>query len=125
MLATALKDELVKLVERHKPGRHVRDFEAPGPGFHNEPGDFVPAPLGNLVVLINPAAEAAKWTELQHAVWRRILMSLSDKSHSADFTEGHLFFRDDQRPVIVSATAARDWPPGGLRPIDCAVFRET
>jgi hypothetical protein len=124
LLATALKDEIVKMVERHRPRRMVPNSETLGAGFHTEPADFLPAPIGNLVVLLNPASEAIKWAEIQRAVWRHIEMSFADKAHVDDYESGNWFFRPDQRPVIISVTAARDWPPGGLRPIDCIKFQE-
>ena len=92
---------MVKLVDRHAPA------------------DFMPPPLGNLVVLLNPASEAAKWTKVQEAVWRRIEMSGGDMARASDYKAGHEFFRDEQRPIVVSATAARDWPPGGVWASDC------
>lgn len=101
LLATGLKDEMVKLVERHAPA------------------DMLPPPLGNLVVLLNPASEAAKWTEVQRAVWRRTAMSGGDMARFDDLVAGRAFFRADQRPVVVAATAARDWPPGGIWAADC------
>jgi len=101
LLATGLQDEMVKLVDRHAPA------------------DFMPPPLGNLVVLINPASEAAKWTQVQRAVWRRTEMSTDDMARNSDFAAGHAFFRDEQRPIVVSATSARDWPPGGVWAADC------
>lgn len=113
LLATGLEDEVTKLVVRHKPATSVQNAQT-------GTADFVPAPLGNLVVLINPASEAAKWTEIQRAVWRRIAMSNLDMARLQDFEAGHAFFRDEQRPVVISATAARDWPPGGVRVTDCA-----
>lgn len=116
LLATAVKDQMLKRVEAHRPGRLVVANGARTV----ERADFVPAPVGNLVVLINPAAEAAKWTEMQRAVWRRIAMSLSDKARAEEQSLGHLFFRAEQRPALVSVTAARDWPPGGVRAVDCA-----
>lgn len=102
MLAVALKDQVVKDVLRH------------------EPGTYMPPPLGDLVVLINPASEAANWTAIQRAVWDRIPMAIAEKASLVDFAGGHNFFPSDQRPVLISVTAARDWPPGGLRPVDCA-----
>jgi hypothetical protein len=101
LLATGLKDQMVKLVESHAPG------------------DFLPPPLGNLVVLLNPASEAAKWTEVQRAVWDRTEMSGDDMARTRDLVASRTFFRDEQRPVVVSATAARDWPPGGVWAADC------
>jgi hypothetical protein len=101
LLATGLEDQMVKLVDRHSPV------------------DFLPPPLGNLVVLLNPASEAAKCTAVQEAVWRRIAMSADDMARESDFETGHAFFRDEQRPIVVSVTAARDWPPGGVWTADC------
>ncbi len=102
VLASGLRDTTVKEVERHIAG------------------DFVPAPLGDLVVLINPASEAVKWTVIQRAVWDRVALSLSDKARAEELKQGDLFFRDEQRPVLISATSARDWPPDGIWPSDCA-----
>ncbi|TDR94538.1 hypothetical protein [Enterovirga rhinocerotis] len=100
MLAAALRDDLIKQVSRHVPGH------------------YLPPALGDLVVLINPASEATKWTDIQRAVWRRISFSPSERR--LDYEAGHHFFRDDQRPTVIAATAARDWPPGGSRELDCA-----
>jgi hypothetical protein len=102
ILATGLLDTTVKEVDRHVPG------------------DFVPSPLGNLVILINPASEAAKWTAIQRAVWNRIAISDSDKGRADDQKQGALFFRAEQRPILISVTSARDWPPDGIWPSDCA-----
>ncbi|MDE3175518.1 MAG: hypothetical protein KGM15_05335 [Pseudomonadota bacterium] len=102
LLATGLEDAVVKQVEKHRPG------------------EFLPPPLGNLVVLINPASEAAKWTAIQRAIWDRVARSADDKRRDKDLLEDRDFFRLEQRPVMVSVTSARDWPPGGLRPSDCA-----
>ena len=91
MLATGLQDDIVKAVTRHAPG------------------STMPPALGDLVVLINPASEAAKWTSFQRAVWHR------DAGRS-----GPDLFPADQKPVVVAVTAAQAFPPGGLRPGDCA-----
>ena len=100
MLATGLKDDLLRAVDGHRPG-HV-----------------LPPPLADLVVLINPAAEARKWTDVQREVRRRAAEQASTEppvgTHEADV------FAADQRPVIVSVTSALAFPPGGLRPGDCA-----
>jgi hypothetical protein len=100
MLATALKDSLIKAVRNH-------------------PGDnayFYP-PLGDLVVLINPAAEASKWTDVQRAVWERIAFFEGE----GNLVAGHRFFPAHQSPVVISVTSAFSWPPGGIRPEDCAI----
>ena len=102
LLITALRDDLVKKV-----------------GLHN-PGDYMQPVLGDLVVLINPAAEAEKWMDIQRAVWRRVPMSIAERRTPEEYEKSHLFFRREQAPILVSATAARDWPPGGRRETDCA-----
>ncbi|MFD0935249.1 hypothetical protein ACFQ12_08630 [Methylobacterium trifolii] len=101
MLATALQDDLVKKVSSHAPGTYM-----------------LPS-VGDLVVLINPAAEASKWVDVQRALWRRIPMSFAERASGADYSSGHRFFRPEQRPVLVSVTAALDWPPGGRTETDC------
>ena len=101
LFATGLKDDLIKLVDQHVPG------------------DRVPPVLGDLVVLINPASEATKWTEIQRAVWRRIPFNPNDAVTMEDVIEGHKFFPSDQKPIILSVTAALAFPAGGLRQADC------
>lgn len=102
LLATALQDDLVKKVALHQPKQTMLPV------------------LGDLVVLINPASEATKWTAVQRAVWRRMATSVSERRPIDDYSASHSFFRADQRPIVVSVTAARDWPPGGRRELDCA-----
>lgn len=102
MLATALKDHLIKAVRNH-----------PGGDAYFEP------PLGDIVVLINPAAEAAKWTDIQRAVWERIAFFEADGP--GDVLAGHHFFPSHQNPVVISVTSAYTWPPGGIRAQDCAI----
>ena len=104
MLATGLEDDLLKLVREHKAGQHV------------------PPVLGDLVVLINPAAEAAKWTAIQREVWGRIPFHVDENMSIDDVAQGHMFFPVDQRPVIISVTSALAFPPGGLRTGDCEWF---
>jgi hypothetical protein len=77
-------------------------------------------PLGNLVVLINPAAEARKWTSIQRAVWQKIQFR-SAEGTEVEFEQGHDFFPDYQRPVMIAVTSAFAWPPGGIRVEDCAI----
>jgi hypothetical protein len=101
LFASSLKDGFVKAVHRHKGGTKLT------------------SPLGRLVVLINPASEAANWTVIQRAVWEQIAYKPSDEIAGSTILDGHQFFPRDQKPVMVSVTAARSWPPGGLRAEDC------
>lgn len=102
MLATGLKDDFVKAVHQHKYG------------------ELLPPVLGNLVILLNPASEATKWTAIQREVWSQ------DKSHTDMNTpieavvRGNGFFPAEQPPIVVSLTAALAFPAGGLRAGDCA-----
>jgi hypothetical protein len=100
LLITALKDELLKKVGSHHSGSRMT------------------SPIGQQIVLINPASEAANWTAIQRAVWRRIVMR-EEEGNMDEIKEGHKFFPPDQKPVMISVTAARNWPPGGVRAEDC------
>ncbi|KAB1078760.1 hypothetical protein [Methylobacterium soli] len=102
MLATGLKDDVLKAVRRHRFG------------------ESLPPVLGNLVVLINPASEASKWTAIQRAVWERIALHPDEHISAAEVAHDAGTFPPDQRPVLVSVTAALAFPAGGLRPGDCA-----
>lgn len=101
LFATGLQDDLTKSVRRHKHG------------------ETLPPVLGNLVVLINPAAEAAKWTAVQREVWSRIAYNTDSVTDINVVVESHAFFPSFQKPVIVSVTAALTFPSGGLRDGDC------
>lgn len=101
LFATGLQDDLVKSVRLHRAG------------------DQMPPVLGNLVVLINPAAEATKWTAIQREVWTRIAYREDSVTDINDIISSHKFFPPTQPPVILSATAALTFPAGGLRESDC------
>jgi hypothetical protein len=101
LLITALREDLVKLVLKHVGGTYVQPV------------------LGDLVVLINPAAEASKWIEMQRALWQRLALESAERRPLGEYVVAHRFFRRDQVPIIVSATATRDWPPGGYAETDC------
>jgi hypothetical protein len=101
LLATALQDELLKKVAHHPSGTYMLPV------------------LGDLVILINPASEATKWTSIQRGVWSRIALSAYERQPFVEYAASHSFFRRDQRPILISVTAARDWPPGGRRELDC------
>ncbi|WP_233383346.1 hypothetical protein [Methylobacterium sp. C25] len=102
MLATGLKEDLVKAVRRHKLGQ------------------VMPPVLGNLVLLINPASEATKWTAIQREVWSRVATHADSNTPLSEVQRDTGFFPAAQRPVMVSMTAALAFPAGGLRAGDCA-----
>ena len=102
MLATGLKDDIVKAVRRHRFG------------------ESLPPVLGNLVVLINPASEASKWTAIQREVWTNLAEHSDPSTPAAAVVRDDGYFPVEQRPVLMSVTAALAFPAGGLRPGDCA-----
>lgn len=107
LLMTALQDHLEKKATNHVSRSYM-----------------LPA-LGDLVVLINPASEASKWTSVQRMLWRRMALVYGERRPGGEYEASHRFFRDDQRPIIISATAARNWPPGGRQQLDCAAIEKT
>ena len=102
MLATGLRDDLLKSVRRHRAG------------------DVLPPVLGDLVILINPASEASKWTAVQRAVWERVALRADAVTSPEEVARDSGFFPIGQRPVVMSVTSALAFPAGGLRPGDCA-----
>ncbi|WP_267359568.1 MULTISPECIES: hypothetical protein [unclassified Methylobacterium] len=102
MLASGLKDDMVKAVHRHRFG------------------ETLPPVLGNLVVLINPASEASKWTAIQREVWLKLADHADAHTPASEVERGDGYFPPNQRPVLMSVTAALAFPAGGLRPGDCA-----
>lgn len=102
MLASGLKDDVVKAVRRHRFG------------------ETLPPVLGNLVVLINPASEASKWTAIQREVWMKLADHADANTPASEVAHDDGYFPADQRPVLMSVTAALAFPAGGLRPGDCA-----
>ncbi|TPQ29857.1 hypothetical protein C2U70_28010 [Bradyrhizobium guangdongense] len=125
LLATALEHDAVKHVEwqaqRNAEARQQGGTPATGRAAASRvnPQNYFDPLLGNLVVLINPASEARKWTSIQRAIWQRVIYREGDAKLNEDY--GHNFFPDYQRPVVVAVTSAFAWPPGGIRTEDCAV----
>ncbi|WP_337182537.1 hypothetical protein [Shinella sp.] len=62
-------------------------------------------PLGDLTVIVNPAAELKKWSDIQRAVRRR---NGHDGAKALN-RQVDTLFRRDQRPTYIALTAARDW----------------
>jgi hypothetical protein len=99
LLMTGLKDDLIKLVHRHNPREHL------------------PSVLGDLVVLINPASEASKWTAVQREVWKQIAFHTDENTSIDVVVDGHQFFPIEQKPVFISVTSA------GRLPVDRPQYR--
>ena len=62
ILASAIGEDLIKKIRNHKPA------------------DYMLPVLGDLVVLLNPASEATKWTSFQREVWRRVAMAEAERA---------------------------------------------
>lgn len=68
--------------------------------------ELAAAPLGDLTVIVNPAAELKKWSDIQRAVRKR--NGYRDDLGTSQLQKDRLF-RRDQRPTYIALTAARDW----------------
>ena len=113
LLATGLKDIMIGIVDKNldaiqKPG----DASKPAPS-----RPVVKSPLGDLVVLLNPAAEAEKWFAIQRAFSRRVNAPID----SLDVQNAYSL---RQPPIYLSLTAARAWPANGIRLADVVGFEK-
>jgi pimeloyl-ACP methyl ester carboxylesterase len=100
ILATGLNSAMIDQIRLHKPG------------------DLLRPPLGNLVVLINPAAEAWKWTSIQHEM--RLHVQFPDDTTKAD-AQAKMdagFFSPNQPPFYISITSAFAWPAAALTQLE-------
>lgn len=109
MLAATLRETMLDRIERHAPGTAMT------------------APFGNLIVLLNPASEAANWTVLQRAMRERVRFTYPMRDadvpdqiarEAKDITEGHKFYPIEQPPIYVTLGSASTWPAGGIRKAD-------
>jgi hypothetical protein len=121
LLASALKDTMIAIVRRHQGGAYKVTPKINKEGkieyeytAVREP-EIVRPPFGNLVVLLNPASEAYKWTEIQRAMREKIPFRSNEEISDADLTNGHIFFSNRQPPIYIAITAANSWPVGGIR----------
>lgn len=95
ILARGLKDQFETAVRNH------------------EARTVLKPPVGDLVVLFNPASAAENWTGIQRAVRNRYGVRGTRYRFGSDDTtayNAHVFFPLSQRPVYVSLTSACDWP---------------
>jgi len=107
LLATGVEDSMAKIV-----GDHLDDLQKiRGASKPDQKAPLVKPPFGDLIVLLNPAAEAEKWIALQRIALRRLDAAVDSKSvHDA--------YSELQRPIYMSLTAARSWPANGVHPSD-------
>jgi hypothetical protein len=120
LLATALQHDVAKRVDWQAQRNNEALAESRKLSGDAQQTYFDP-PLGNLVVLINPASEARKWTTIQRAVWNKIIFRSGEGKSDEEYEQGHRFFPSYQRPVLIAVTSAFAWPPGGIRAEDCAI----
>jgi hypothetical protein len=100
ILATGLNSAIIEQIRSHKPG------------------EVLQSPLGNLVVLLNPAAEAWKWTSIQREM--RLHVHFPENTTDADpraKTDAG-FFPPNQPPVYISITSAFSWPSAALTQLE-------
>ncbi len=105
ILATGLNADMIEQIRQHKPG------------------EILQPPLGNLVVLLNPAAEAWKWTSIQHEMRLHVHFpeNTADADPQAKTDAG--FFPPNQPPVYVSITSAFSWPSAALTQLELKKFK--
>lgn len=114
MLASLMEQRSLNAIAAHD-GHDGRD------GHDGHDGHAMAPPLGDLVVLLNPASEAAKWTSLQLAMRSKVQLSRADNFLTST-VDGELnedlwrrlkpwreMFPMTQRPVYISITATANW----------------
>jgi hypothetical protein len=115
MLATSLRETMLDRIARHVPGTAMT------------------APFGDLIVLLNPASEAANWTVLQRAMRERVRFLYPMRQaeipqeierDTKDINDGHKFYREDQPPIYMTLGSANTWPAGGIRRADINYLNE-
>jgi hypothetical protein len=112
LLATGLKDIMIGIVDKN-----LDAIQRPADSAKVQPRSLVKSPLGDLVVLLNPAAEAEKWFAIQRAFSRRVNAPID----SLDVQNAYSLH---QPPIYLSLTAARSWPANGIRLSDITSFEK-
>lgn len=104
MLATYLLPKALDQIKTHEAGQEIKPL------------------LGDLVVLMNPASEARKWTDLQKAMrakagipddvnWVSSLPSDQEEVRRPGIMRWARLFAKKQRPTYISITATDNWAP--------------
>ena len=109
LLATALQDQMIAIVNKNFDAIQ-KAAAAPNT---IQPRPLVKSPLGDLVVLLNPASEAEKWTSIQRAFLNRVNAAVVSK-------DVQTAYRVDQPPIYLSLTAAHSWPANDIHNTDIA-----
>lgn len=107
LLATALQDQMIAIVNKNFDAIQ-KAAAAPNT---IQPKPLARSPLGDLVVLLNPAAEAEKWTSIQRAFSSRVNAAVISKDVQSAY-------RADQPPIYLSLTAAHSWPANDIHKSD-------
>ena len=107
LLATALQDQMIAIVNRNFDAIQ-RAAAAPNT---IQPKPLLKSPLGDLVVLLNPASEAEKWTSIQRAFSNRVNEAVTSR-------DVQTAYRVDQPPIYLSLTAAHSWPANDIHNSD-------
>lgn len=96
LLATGLEPIALEAIDKHGTGQEMKPL------------------LGNLVLVINPAAEATKWTNLQEQFRKKAEISLTSgvgsPQHPANGKWSDMFPRK-QRPTYIAMTSPCEWSP--------------
>jgi hypothetical protein len=111
LLATGLKDSMIGIVDKNLDAAQKSDDSLKS----GLPRPLVKSPLGDLVVLLNPASEAEKWFAIQRAFSRRVNAAI-------DTPEVQNAYSVRQPPIYMSLTAARSWPANGIHLSDVSGF---
>lgn len=105
ILAYGLKERMVELINQNQ------DFEKP-----DAEKTLIKSPIGDLIVLLNPASEASNWIALQRAFQSKVegdtTSSVVQKAYS-----------DRQPPIYISLTAAHFWPANDVLPSDVVAIK--
>jgi hypothetical protein len=109
LLATGVKDSMIGIV-----GRHLDEVEkSKDTSKADQQAPLVQPPFGDLIVLLNPAAEAEKWIALQREFSRRLNAEIDSKAVYDAYSVR-------QPPIYISLTAAHSWPANGIHLADVA-----
>lgn len=109
ILASVMEGRAIKAIDRHS---------LPTPGADN--ARAMPPLLGDLVVLLNPASEAANWTSIQRRMRQRADLSddqnqvavgtdYPNNSFRQNLLRWQTMFPQNQRPIYISMTSTAKW----------------